>query len=61
MTKANQALAMLKRNIKPKIIKDKTDKSLVRPQLEFTSSVWTHGSKYLINKIEKINVEPQDM
>ena len=40
--KANQTLAMLKRNIKltPQKIKDKAYKSLIRPQLEYASSVW---------------------
>ena len=40
--KANQTLVMLKRNIKlaPQKIKDKAYKSLIRPQLEFASSVW---------------------
>ena len=51
--KANQTLAMLKRNIKlvPKNIKDKAYKSLVRPQLEFASSVWAPWQQYLINKL----------
>ena len=58
--KANQTLAMLKRNIKlvPKNIKDKAYKSLVRPQLEFASSVWAPWQQYLINKIEKIQRRP---
>ena len=53
--KANHTLAMLKRNIKlaPKMIKDKAYKSLIRPQLEFASSVWAPWQQSLINKIEK--------
>ena len=54
--KANQTLAMLKRNIKlvPSKIKDKAYKSLVRPKLEFASSVWAPWQQFLINKIENI-------
>ena len=50
---------MLKRNIKlvPKNIKDIAYKSLVRPQLEFASSVWVPWQQYLINKIEKIQCQ----
>ena len=53
--KANQTLAMLKRNIKlvPKNIKDKAYKSCVRPQLEFASSVWAPWQQYLIKKIQR--------
>ena len=53
--KANQTLAMLKRNIKlaPQKIKDKAYKSLIRPQLEYASSVWAPWQQFLINKIEQ--------
>ena len=53
--KANQTLAMLKRNIKlaSQKIKDKAYKSLIRPQLEFASSVWAPWQQSLINKIEQ--------
>ena len=53
--KANQTLAMLKRNIKlaPQKIKEKAYKSLIRPQLEFASSVWAPWQQFLINKIEQ--------
>ena len=53
--KANQTLAMLERNIKlaPQKIKDKAYKSLLRPQLEFASSVWAPWQQSLINKIEQ--------
>ena len=53
--KANQTLAMLKRNIKlaPQKIKDKAYKSLIRPQLEYASSVWVPWQQFLINKIEQ--------
>jgi len=55
-TKANRTLAMLKINIKlvPSKIKDKSYKSLVRPQLEFASSVWAPWQQFLVNKIENI-------
>ena len=46
---------MLKRNIKlaPQKIKDKAYKSLIRPQLEYASSVWSPWQQFLINKIEQ--------
>ena len=61
--KANQTLAMIKKFIKlvPENIKDKAYKSLVRPQLEFASSVCMHGphgSNLSLTKLRKSNVKP---
>ena len=56
--KATQTLGMLKRNIKlvSSKIKDKAYKSLVRPQLEFASSVWAPWQQFLINKIKNLTL-----
>ena len=55
-TKANHTLSMLQRNIKLAPIKTKelVYKSLVRPQLEYASTVWSPWQNTLINSVEKI-------
>ena len=52
----NYTLSLLQRNIKlaPTKTKELLCKSLVRPQLEYTSTVWSPWQNTLINSIEKI-------
>ena len=54
--KANAVIAFLKRNLLhcPTIIKDHCYKSLVRPILEYSASVWSPHTSLLINKLESI-------
>ena len=53
--KANHTLSLLQRNIKLAPTKTKElYKSLVRPQLEYASTVWSPWQNTLINNIEKI-------
>ena len=53
-TKANRTLDFVKRNVKTrnKAIKVLAYKTVVRPQVEYASSVWTPNTKQNINKIE---------
>ena len=55
-TKANKMLGLLRRNLKsaPSKTKELGYKSVVRPILEYASSVWDPHSKKDIRKIEKI-------
>ena len=52
-TKANRSLGFIKRNLKrcPEQIKDQAYKSLVRPHLEYASSVWSPHQKYHVDKL----------
>ncbi len=54
--KANHTLSLLQRNIKlaPTKTKELLYKSLVRPQLEYASTVWSPWQNTLINSVEKI-------
>ena len=54
--KANQALGFLKRNLKVNStpIKEHAYKALVRPKLEYASSVWDPHSTKQIQQIEKV-------
>ena len=54
--KANSTLAMLKRNVRvpSKNVKSAAYKALVRPHLEYCSTVWDPSTKCLKNKIEKV-------
>ena len=53
---ANKTLGFIKRNFvtKNKDIKTMANNSLVRPQVEYASAVWSPYTKENINKIEKI-------
>ena len=55
-TKANRSLGFIKRNLKrcPEQIKDQAYKSLVRPHVEYASSVWSPHQKYQVDKLEKV-------
>ena len=54
--KANHTLSLLQRNIKlaPTKTKELLCKSLVRPQLEYASTVWSPWQNILINSVENI-------
>ena len=54
--KANQTLGFLKRNLKITSVKvkDHAYKALVRPKLEYSSSVWDPHSRSHISQIEKV-------
>ena len=54
--KANQTLGFLKRNIRVinKDLKSVAYKTLVRPQLEYDSTVWYHNHDKDINKVEAV-------
>ena len=54
--KANSTLAVLKRNVRvpSKSIKAAAYKSLVRPHLEYCSTVWDPHTKFLKNKLEAV-------
>jgi hypothetical protein len=54
--KANQTLGFVRRNLKncPQKAKETTYKTLVRPQLEYCSSVWDPYQQTYINKIEQV-------
>ena len=56
-TCANRTLGFVKRNVVTKIkeIKTMAYNSLVRPQLEYSSAVWSPYKKENINKIEKVH------
>lgn len=55
-SKANQSLGFLRRNLKVNStkIKDHAYKALVRPKLEFSSTVWDPHTSNQINQIEKV-------
>ena len=54
--KANQTIAFLRRNLSscPKDVKAKCYKSIVRPQLEYASTVWDPVTKSNIAKVESV-------
>ena len=54
--KANRSLGFVKRNLKrcPENIKEQAYKSLVRPHLEYASTVWSLHQKYQIDKPEAV-------
>ena len=54
--KANQTTAFLRRNLSscPKDVKAKCYKSIVRPQLEYASTVWDPVTKSNIAKVEPV-------
>lgn len=54
--KANNTTAFLSRNLSgcPRSIKATSYKTLVRPQVEYASTVWDHTNKTHINKIEAV-------
>ena len=53
---ANRSLSFVKRNLKrcPENIKEQAYKSLVRPHLEYASTVWSPHQKYQIDKLEAV-------
>ena len=55
-TNANRALGFLKRNIKTKntAIRTAAYQTLVRPQVEYASTIWSHFTQTYINKIEMV-------
>ncbi|MES9994057.1 MAG: reverse transcriptase family protein, partial [Candidatus Thiodiazotropha sp.] len=55
-SKANRTLGFVKRNIRTKnqAVKELAYKSLVRPQVEYASSVWSPYTKQNIHKIEMV-------
>ena len=56
VNKANSTLAVLKRNVKvpSQNIKSAAYKALIRPHLEYCSTVWDPSTKILKNKIENV-------
>ena len=54
--KANRSLGFVKRNLKrcPENIKEQAYKSLVRPHLEYASTVWPPHQKHQIDKLEAV-------
>ena len=54
--KANRTLALLRRNLKraPEGIKERAYLHLVRPQIEYASSVWSPWTKHNIITLEKV-------
>ena len=54
--KANRTLGFLRRNLKigSKSIKERTYKALVRPVLEYASTVWDPYTEENIKKIESV-------
>ena len=54
--KANRTLGFVKRNVKTRNepVKELACKTLVRPQVEYASSIWNPYTKQNINKIEMI-------
>ena len=55
-SKANRTLGFVKRNIKTPIrsVKEKAYQAIVRPSLEYASSVWDPHQKGLIQDVEKV-------
>ena len=56
VNKANSTLAVLKRNVRvpSQNVKSAAYKALVRPHLEYCSSVWDPSTKNLQEKVEKV-------
>jgi hypothetical protein len=56
VAKANKVLSFLRRNLKScqRDVKEKTYQAMVRPHLEYTSSVWDPHIKEHINKINMV-------
>ena len=56
VTKANNTLAMLRRNLKTASVKMKelAYQALVRPQLEYASVIWSPWQHTLSSSIEKV-------
>ena len=54
--KANNTTAFLRRNLAscPRSIKDKCYKTMVRPQVEYASSVWDPHTQRNINRVEQV-------
>ena len=54
--KANSSLAVLKRNVRvpSKVVKSAAYKALVRPHLEYCSTVWDPNTKCLKDKLEMV-------
>ena len=54
--KGNQMLGVLRRNLKncPRNLKDLAYKSILRPKLEYASSVWDPYTAENINKLEGV-------
>ena len=54
--RANQSLGLVKRNVKtrPRLIKTKVYKALVRPRLEYCSTVWDPQSKCATQRLEMV-------
>ena len=55
-TKANRTLGFLRRNLAacPRNVKESTNKGLVRPTLEYSSSIWDSQSVLLQDELEKV-------
>ena len=56
MAKANLTLGLLRRNVRTSSpqLKECAYKALVRPQLEYTSTVWFPWQRYLVDDVKKV-------
>ena len=54
VSKANRALGMIRRNVAPLPAKSQAYQTLVRPHLEYCSSVWDPHSQTDVNRIEAV-------
>ena len=54
--KANRTLGLLRRNIRTPSpqLKERAYKALVRPQLEYASTVWSPWQRYLVDDVERV-------
>ena len=54
--KANRTLGLLRRNVRTPLsqLKERAYKAVVRPQLEYASTIWSPWQRYLVDDVEKV-------